>query len=136
MTDETAPSADLSGTKILVIEDEFYLAMDIKEALERAGGQVRGPFADAGDGLAELERERPDCAIVDINLGNGPSFEIAEELQRWGVPFLFLTGYDAPAIPPGLADIERLEKPADSGTVVEAVARLTSVGEASGGLPA
>jgi ActR/RegA family two-component response regulator len=121
-----APSADLRGTKILVVEDEFYLAMDIKEAIEQAGGHVHGPCADTAAGLAELLRETPDYAVVDINLGRGPSFEIAEELKRRRVPFLFLTGYDAPSIPAGLADVERIEKPADAARVVEAVARRTT----------
>jgi ActR/RegA family two-component response regulator len=125
VTGGRSPFADLEGTKVLVVEDEFYLAMDIKEAIEQAGGQVRGPCADVAAGLAELLRETPDCAVVDLNLGHGPSFEIAEELNRRSVPFVFLTGYDAASIPTGLAAVERIEKPADARHVVEAVARLT-----------
>jgi len=117
---------DLSGTTVLVIEDEFYLAMDVKEGIEQAGGTVCGPWPDAADGLAELRRGVPDCAVVDINLGQGPSFKIAEELKRRNVPFLFLTGYDAPSIPPGFAEIERIEKPAGAERVVEAIARLAT----------
>ncbi len=119
-----APSIDLGGATVLVIEDEFYLAMDVKEGIEEAGGRVRGPWPDAAAGIRELRRGLPDCAVVDINLGEGPSFGIAEELKRRNVPFLFLTGYDAPSIPPGFADIERIEKPAGPDRIVEAVARL------------
>jgi DNA-binding NarL/FixJ family response regulator len=124
MNRASAPSPVLSGRTILVVEDEYYLAMDIREGIEQAGGRVQGPCGDAATGLAELDRETPDCAVLDINLGQGPSFEIAEELTRRRVPFVFLTGYDAPAIPPGLAGVERIEKPADGDRVVDAVARL------------
>jgi len=116
---------DLNGTSVLVVEDEFYLAMEIKEAIERAGGNVLGPCADAPGASSEMAREIPHCAVVDINLGYGPSFEIAEELRHMGVPFLFLTGYDAPTIPHHLADVHRVEKPAESDRVIEAIVRLT-----------
>jgi ActR/RegA family two-component response regulator len=119
------PALDLSGTKVLVMEDEFFLAFDLKEQIEDAGGTVLGPCMDVADGIAQLEAE-PTCAIVDINLGHGPSFEIAGELQQRDVPFFFLTGYDAPSIPPAFASIERIEKPAEASHVMDAVARLAA----------
>ncbi len=119
---DTGP--DLRGMKVLVIEDEFYLATEIEERIERAGGTVLGPCPDVPAGLAQLGAN-PDCAVVDINLGQGPSFEIAGVLEERGVPFLFLTGYDAATIPPVFAHIERIEKPADTIRVIDAIARLT-----------
>lgn len=117
-------TARLRGTNVLVVEDEFYLAMDIKDEIERAGGKVLGPSPDAASTLTMIDQEAPDCAIVDINLGEGASFEVAAELQRRSIPFVFLTGYDAASIPPELADVQRFEKPADAGRVIEAVTRL------------
>jgi len=118
------PAARLKGKNVLIIEDEFYLAVELQEAVERAGGQVIGPCPDAAAGLNEMDKGRPDCAVVDINLGEGPSYEMAEALQRRNVPFVFLTGYDAPAIPSQFAGIERVEKPASINRVVEALAGL------------
>ena len=118
---------DLAGTTVLVVEDEFYLAMDLKEGIERAGGTVLGPCADVAGGLAQLEGEAAHCAVVDINLGEGPSFAMAEELVRRRLPFLLLTGYDAPTIPAELAHIERIEKPAEIERVLAAVAALRSI---------
>ena len=115
-----------SGSTLLVVEDEFYLAMDVAEGIERAGGSVMGPCSDVETSIAELRRETPHCALVDINLGQGPSFEVAHELKRRHVPFLFLTGYDAPAVPPEHAGVERIEKPADTNRIVAAVCRLTA----------
>ncbi|UZK67789.1 response regulator [Sphingomonas sp. M1-B02] len=130
MMRERKPSADLGGMRILVVEDEFYLATDIADQIERAGGTVLGPCADASAGVAELDAS-PDCAVIDINLGQGPSFEMAEALKRRGVPFLFMTGYDAATIPLEFAHVERVAKPADTSRVIDAIARLTGGGRVS-----
>lgn len=81
----------LAGLSVLVIEDDFYLADDAREALEGAGAKVLGPVSNAADALALLARTRPDCALVDVNLGGGASFVSAEALQQRGVAFVFLT---------------------------------------------
>ena len=117
-------SADLRGTKVLVVEDEFYLAIELKEAFKRAGCEVLGPCPHVEAALAELGRTVPDCAVVDINLGFGPSFELAEVLLGQDVPFLFLTGYDAPSIPARFARIERVEKPVEVSKVLAVAGRL------------
>lgn len=124
MSRDMTPWADLQGTKVLVVEDEFYLAAELKDALERSGVNVLGPCPHVEAVANELSRATPDCAIVDINLGHGPSFDTAEKLRQQGIPFIFLTGYDAPTIPEGLAHIERLEKPVEMGRVLAAVSRL------------
>lgn len=49
--------------------------------------------------------------MVDVNLGSGPSFKLAETLRDRGIPFVFTTGDDAEVIPAGFARVERLQKP-------------------------
>jgi hypothetical protein len=66
--------------------------------------------------------------VIDINLGSGPSFKLAETLKDRGIPFVFTTGYDAGAIPAEFAGVERLEKPFPLRQIVGAVARLTAAG--------
>lgn len=126
MTSSIAPAARLSGTNVLIVEDEFYLAMDIKEQVELAGGNVVGPAPDVADSLSMIRQRTPDCAIVDINLGDGASFEVAEELRSRSIPFVFLTGYDAASIPSELADVQRFEKPTEPGRIIDAVTRLVA----------
>lgn len=125
MMRERTPAVDLGGTKILIVEDEFYLAMDISEEIEQAGGTVLGPCRDIAASMIQLEAG-PDVAVVDINLGEGPSFEIARALEERGVPFVFLTGYDAATIPPEFAHVESVNKPADAARVIDVIARLTT----------
>lgn len=123
MTTDPKPSK-LSGRSVLVVEDEYYLAIELAEQIERGGGSVVGPFATAGEGLASLGDSTPDCALVDINTGEGPSFVLADALLSQGVPFAFLTGYDAGSVPDRFSGIERIQKPAQTRTVIEALAKL------------
>ena len=119
-----AAEGDLAGLRVLVIEDDFYLALDEQRALEKAGAIVAGPCPDPAEGLALIEREPVDCAVLDVNLGSGPSFEVAAALRAKGIPFVFVTGYDPCTIPAEFADVERLEKPVDFGRLIRALARV------------
>jgi DNA-binding NarL/FixJ family response regulator len=117
---------DLRGARILVLEDDYYVATDLQAVLEDSGAQVVGPFADAADALSAIEREQPDCALVDINLGQGPSFDLPRALTRENVPFAFVTGYDALAIPTEFKMFERLEKPHEACGGTKVARRLLS----------
>ena len=121
----------LAGCSVLVVEDDYYLATDAQLALARAGAIVVGPSARADESLALLERHRPNCAVLDINLGRGPSFDLASALRERSVPFLFVTGYDASAIPAEFADVERLEKPVNASRLVESVGSLCTAAKSS-----
>jgi CheY-like chemotaxis protein len=115
---------DLKGASILVVEDEFYLAMETKQEIERVGGTVLGPFSTGSEGIARLGEGKPDLALIDINLGEGPCFAVADALDLEGVPFVFLTGYDPATIPARFAHVERVQKPTDHRIVIEALGRL------------
>jgi CheY-like chemotaxis protein len=91
--------AELAGFYVLVVEDYYYQARDCCEWLRDAGAIVAGPVGDAGDAKDILDRQRVDAAVVDINLGQGPDFQVASHLADKGVPFIFATGYDESVIP-------------------------------------
>lgn len=101
----------LAGRRIMVVEDNYLLATELKSILQDAGAEVVGPFATSGDAQRSLERQAPHCAVLDVNLGSGASFDLARSLRTLGTPFLFFTGYDQRAIPSEFADVTRLEKP-------------------------
>jgi PAS domain S-box-containing protein len=115
---------DLTGQRVLIIEDDYYLASDTSAALRGAGAQVIGPCPREDLALRLLEEQAPTAAVVDINLGGGPRFAVAEHLRSRHVPFVFLTGYDAGVIPEVFANIRRLQKPIALRDVVEAVSEL------------
>jgi DNA-binding NarL/FixJ family response regulator len=114
----------LAGLSVLVLEDDYFLADDSRNVLTDTGAAVVGPFWDAAEAIAAADRSKPDCAIVDVNLGRGPNFAPARALVARGVPVLFITGYDGDAIPEDLRDAPSLQKPAHKDRIVEAVATL------------
>jgi CheY-like chemotaxis protein len=118
----------LAGHKVLVVEDDYYLATDTQTWLERAGAVVLGPTPDASEAIRLLRDGKPDAALVDINLGKGPCFEVAGALSAQQVPFAFVTGYEASVIPASLKPVPRLEKPVSERATIAAVEKLVGAG--------
>jgi DNA-binding NtrC family response regulator len=106
------------SARILVVEDEMLVGMDLAMMLEDWGYHPDGPHASVRDSLSAIRESRPDAAILDMNLGRGEtSMPVAEALQEQGIPFVFLTGYtrfDAAGNP--LAEtVLRMRKPVAEG---------------------
>jgi DNA-binding response OmpR family regulator len=115
----------LSGRRILVVEDSYLLARDTAEALTAAGAQVVGPFPGEGAAVGAIEDGMLSAAVVDINLGSGPTFAVARSLTDAKVPFLFVTGYDVIDIPVEFQKVRRLDKPINLRGLVTALGDLT-----------
>jgi CheY-like chemotaxis protein len=115
---------DLSGHRVLVVEDEYYLAAEAARALGGAGAEVMGPCPTEESARAALEEQRVDAVVLDINLGSGPTFKLAEMLNGRGIPFVFFTGYNQEVIPKGFAHVERLEKPVEPLQIVRAISKV------------
>jgi len=115
---------DLSGRRILIVEDDYYLASDAQRALHLDGAEIVGPFPNESMALSAIATQHICAALVDINLGAGVSFSTAQALRVRGVPVLFLTGHDQIVIPDVFGDVQRIEKPADMDHVVRAVRDL------------
>lgn len=115
----------LADCHILVVEDEYMLAEDLREELESAGAFVLGPAPDVDSALALLAVEpQIDGAILDINLSGQASFAVADELLRRKVPFVFTTGYDRHAIPDRYQHLPRCEKPTRIAFIRDAIGRV------------
>jgi CheY-like chemotaxis protein len=115
-----APSEALRGRRLLVVEDEYLVAIDLAEALANLGVEVIGPAGSVDEALnfVETAGAELDAAVLDINLRDDRVFPVAEVLAARGVPFVFTTGYDAVAIPNAFVDIPRCEKPVDRGQLI------------------
>lgn len=122
--------SDLSGHRVLVVEDDYYLATDTARALQGAGAAILGPCATEADARRELEGQTPTAVVLDINLGSGPSFKLAEFLNDRGIPFVFITGYDQAVIPAEFEGVGRLQKPVQLRQIVAAISRLVAAGQA------
>ncbi|RQP05744.1 MAG: response regulator [Paracoccus sp. BP8] len=112
----------LKARRILVVEDEFLLAAELRGELERAGAIVVGWAGTLQDAMALIRAEkRLDGALLDVNLHGEAAFPAADLLIERGVRFVFVTGYDQSALPDRFADILRLDKPVDMEKLVQAM---------------
>ena len=114
MTLQSENSGPLTGHRVLVIEDEYFLADDIARALTALGARVVGPYGDLDEATGVVDRDITiDAAIMDINLRNDLVFPLARLLRSRKVPLVFTTGYDRNSIEPEFQDVQLWGKPLD-----------------------
>jgi two-component system, response regulator PdtaR len=95
----TPGSPPPDGRLVLVVEDEFLIAMDLELLLRRHGWRVLGPAATVDQALRLLrDGETPDVALLDVNLGGEPVTPVAAALRARGVPFVLASAYPVPAL--------------------------------------
>ena len=116
--------ASLSGRKVLVVEDETLVAMLVEDTLMDAGATVVGPVATVSEALAVLRSDRPDVAVLDLNLAGETSEPVADRLIALEVPFVVASGYGAAGLPARLSGIPVLAKPYAPEDLTAALARL------------
>lgn len=112
---------------ILIIEDEFIIAMDLKVMLERLGWRVLGPVPRVAQALRLLEDELPTVALLDVNLGDHLVTPVAEALRSRGVPFAVASAYDKPELVGGavLVGAPNAGKPTSEWSLLEVLAKLS-----------
>lgn len=112
----------LNGLTVLVLEDEYLIAMEIEDVCRESGAtEVR--LAASIDEATALSGAAPvDVAVIDLNLRGQSTLDFARTLQERGVPFLFATGMtDLSVIGPEFATITVIDKPYDTDTLVGAI---------------
>jgi CheY-like chemotaxis protein len=114
----------MAGKRILVVEDEFLIALDIAGALEQGGLEVIGPLGSVRDALQALEREIVDGALLDANLGGEPVGKVADALLTRRVPFAFVSGYGREQLPPQHRGVPLIGKPFTGQDLLGVVARF------------
>lgn len=112
-------SAGRSG-RILVVEDSYFQAEDLRIAFHDAGFSNVSCSGGEDGAIASLAGDPPDLVILDIDLGDGPTFKLAEALDARGVPFLFFTAYDRWALPSRWRGVAHFLKPVSGREVVRA----------------
>lgn len=119
------PDDPLSGRRVLVVEDEYFLADELDVALKAVGAVVLGPVPSVNSALDLLKTAgSPDAATIDLNLGGELAYPVADALLAKGVPCLFTTGYDQASLPERYAAVRRLEKPVDVRKVLRELGGL------------
>lgn len=95
----------------MIVEDEPLIAEMLREWLTELGCDVAGPAATNEAAFAALQNGRVTCAILDITVPDGLTYEVAKVLQERGIPFVFATGHGSESIDPQFQSAPTLQKP-------------------------
>ena len=111
------------GTRVLVLEDEAIIALDVEGILTDAGFKVAATLATCADALEWLDNHSADIALLDLHLLDGSCAPVGNRLAQLGIPFVVFSGGSAAdeTVDPILAQGQWLEKPAPPSRIVEVV---------------
>jgi CheY-like chemotaxis protein len=105
-------SSPLRDRRILVVEDEYLIAMSLQDALEMAGSIVVGPVPSIEKALKQIESEpNIDAAVLDVNLGGMLAYPVADMLIARKIPFVFTSGYEDNALRQRYSEVKNCPKP-------------------------
>jgi CheY-like chemotaxis protein len=114
----------MAAKRVLVVEDEFLIALDIAGVLEQAGIAVIGPAGTVGDALQAIEGEVVHGALLDAHLAGEPVTRIADVLKARGIPFAFVSGYGREQLPQAHRGAILVKKPFTGKDLLAAVAHF------------
>ncbi|WP_354668907.1 HWE histidine kinase domain-containing protein [Caulobacter sp. RL271] len=117
LVSEDSPA--LRDQRVLIVEDEAVVAMELTRVLTAAGAKVVGPAGTIEEALNLLDDQPIDRALLDVNLGGRPITPVAKALSRRRIPFVYLTGYQEPDVDDGPV----LRKPVAPSALLGALAR-------------
>jgi light-regulated signal transduction histidine kinase (bacteriophytochrome)/CheY-like chemotaxis protein len=119
------PVHALAGLNILLVEDQLLIALEAEDILLKHGAGAVAPVSSSAEALSFLGSSEVDCAVLDVNLGNGTSLPVAEALALRNIPFVFATGYgDAALISDRHADLPIVRKPYEAAGLVGALTAI------------
>ena len=118
----------LTGRHVLLVEDSFHIAEQMRRTVTSLGGLVVGPVATVAAALALIAQGVPDLALLDIDLDDHPVYPVADALRACQASFIFVTGYEPWMIEARFTDVPTIEKPM---TVRGLTLALTKLGMAS-----
>src|SRR5262249_52862506 len=101
----------VSGKRVILIEDESLVVMELESMLTGAGYEVGGEAGNLEQAKRLIDETACDAALLDVNLGGRPVDELVAALRRKNVPFAFVTGYGRAALPQGCDEAMVVEKP-------------------------
>lgn len=88
-----ADQASYHYPRVLLVEDEFIIGLDLAETVRALGCRVDGPHVSRATAIAAIEQELPDFAILDVMVEDGEVYPLADRLQQAGVPMVFHSGH-------------------------------------------
>ena len=127
MSDEGRSGPGLAGSRVLVAEDDALIATELQDLLSEEGAEILGPVPTVRSAMAAIGAERPDAAVLDVNLRDASSAPVADALRAAGVPVVLVTGYPPHLLDdPSLRDAPILSKPISPRELLEVLGSLLS----------
>jgi CheY-like chemotaxis protein len=117
--------ARLKGLRVLIVEDELIIAMELERLLGRLGCVVLDAVPTVKRALRAVGHQEADVAVIDMNLQGERATPVAEALQEQEVPFVLVTGYGSERLPErALQDVPCLRKPVDGHQLASAICEV------------
>ncbi|WP_126173514.1 response regulator [Altericroceibacterium xinjiangense] len=112
---------------VLVVEDEFIIALDLSETVKDIGFALEGPFADKENAFVAIDQEMPDCAILDVHTADGEVYPLADALSEAGVPIIFHSGHVMPhELSERYPEAQAVSKPCPPDQLIDMLQRAVS----------
>ncbi|PAY06793.1 response regulator [Bradyrhizobium sp. UFLA03-84] len=111
----------MAKRKILIVEDEYFIADDCAHAARSAGFQVIGPFGSVTDAISNMPDD-VDGALLDVNLQGSKVYPLLDKLLSLNIPVAIYTGYEPQNLPAQYSSLTIVTKP---GNCIDAVRSLT-----------
>jgi CheY-like chemotaxis protein len=112
---------EMSGRRVLVVEDESLVAMLLETMLEDMGCVPVGPAATIDEALKLVDSEMFDAALLDVNVAGQPVFPVARALEARGIPLVFSTGYGEGGLPEAWRGRPTVQKPFTEAVIRDAL---------------
>ena len=110
--------------RVLIVEGEYFLADDLKKALQSEGAEIIGPISELPEAIIQVDQDGLDAAVIDINLHDQAAYPVADKLTEQSIPFVFATGYSQHILPDRFWEVKRFEKPYDVSAIAKHVVEL------------
>lgn len=117
-----AAAPPLEGARVLIVEDEFFIADDLVRALRQKGGEPVGPAGTIKQAEELIASEHLDAAILDLNLRGEMASKLIARLAAARLPCVIVSGYGEDAMPESVSGVARLEKPVSPSSVMNSLA--------------
>jgi CheY-like chemotaxis protein len=122
---DTAPTpGPLRGARVLIAEDDFFIAQYLGEIVQDAGGMVIGPASDVSNACTLAAAALPDCAVLDMQLRGSDASPVVAFLDGAGIPFVIVAGYQRDGLPSHLGWVPYLSKPFSRAELLNTLAML------------
>lgn len=112
---------NLQGKRVLIVEDEMLIAIEIESSLTQYGCHIVGPAQSIEIAESLINSTQVDVAILDVNLNGQLVAPVIENLRTKNISFLLLTGYDIPNLPLSIENYHVVQKPFTSDSLINSL---------------